>query len=163
MSVVAARIAIAVRIPRLDRYKHERTSLGLNTPPESSPSPPRSDGWTSGWGTNDDWGAPPTPPEITAAAMAKTREHQAQPTTSITIPHLLRRCVIHTTLIEIYAMYALMLMLLWVLPNQRRQTQPTRQMCRLFKVYITVWDISLVAKNYVGLVMRQLCNCRMIY
>ena len=46
----------------LARYEHERTSLGLDTPLQSPPGS-RLDVWTSGWGTNDDWGAPPTPPE----------------------------------------------------------------------------------------------------
>ena len=39
----------------LDGYEAERTRLGLDTPPESPPPLPRSDG-TSGKGTNYDWG-----------------------------------------------------------------------------------------------------------
>ena len=53
----------------LDRYQSTRTELGRDTPPPSSPA---TDNYNniSGWGTNDDWGGPPTPPEIMVAIAA---------------------------------------------------------------------------------------------
>ena len=58
--------------------------MGLDAPPESPPLLPRSDGsWSglsSGWRTNADWVAPPTPLEVRAevpAAAAVGRTNQA--------------------------------------------------------------------------------------
>ena len=69
----------------LVQYEHERSRLGLNTPPSS----PRDSAWgnfESGWATT--WDTPPASPEVRAAVAAAAliaRDNQTAPqATSIT-------------------------------------------------------------------------------